>query len=134
MAKNKSKNQIIIPSNIFPKPTVEEMWVAWILLDFFKRDIIFVERNNIKTPDFCIDGIFWELKSPVGNGNKTIENLLRSASKQSKNIILSLKRTKIRQNRAVSDVCKFLSYDHYGINRVLIIAKNKNIIDLRKKR
>lgn len=110
------------------------MWVAWILLDFFKRDIIFVERNNIKTPDFCIDGIFWELKSPVGNGNKTIENLLRSASKQSKNIILSLKRTKIRQNRAVSDVCKFLSYDHYGINRVLIIAKNKNIIDLRKKR
>ena len=122
--------RILIPSKMNPKPSEEEMRVAWILLGHFKEDVAFVERCNIKTPDFKISGRFWELKSPIGNGARTIDNILRDATKQSKNIILNLSRCKLPQQQAISKAKNYLKINHRGIDRVLLVTKSGKIIDI----
>ena len=134
MDKEGASPSIIIPKNLNPRPFDEEIWVAWILLDFFQTDIIFVERNNTKTPDFKIKNQYWELKSPKDTSSKTIENLLRNATKQSKNIIISLKRTSMKPDKVISNINSFISKSPSKINRVILITKNKKIIDVIQKR
>lgn len=41
-----------------------------------------------KKADFIMNSMEWEMKSPQSNGARTIEHAVRSASKQSENIIL----------------------------------------------
>lgn len=48
---------VIVPENVFPKPSAREMSAAYILLAYFKSDIKFVPRSNQKTPDFLINGL-----------------------------------------------------------------------------
>ena len=45
-----------------------------LLLDYFDTDITCINPGAGKTPDLRIKGIEWELKSPQGDGVKTIEN------------------------------------------------------------
>ena len=48
------KYNIIIPENVYPKPTLREISAAYILAEYFKADIKFIPRSNQKTPDFLI--------------------------------------------------------------------------------
>jgi len=43
------------------------------------------------------------LKSPLGNGKKTIENNMRTARKQSKNLAMDFSRMKLHQTKALSN-------------------------------
>lgn len=113
-----------------PWPSAKELKVATILSDFFKADVAFVERNNNKTPDFLINEKYWELKSPVGNGARTIDNVLRDATKQSDNIVLDLSFCKMNQQRAIARAKRYISVNSRGISRLIIIKKDGGAIDI----
>ena len=70
---SKSGYSVIVPKELYPKPSNREMTAAYILIDFFNSDIEFVIRNDNKTPDFLIDNRYWELKSPTGNGKNVVK-------------------------------------------------------------
>lgn len=78
-----------------PRPEPHEIHVAGILADHFKTDIEFVLRSNQRTPDFLIDGVVWELKSPTGTGKNNIQRQLQDARHQSKNVIIDASRSKM---------------------------------------
>lgn len=42
----KTKNRVIIPVNLKPYPTVEEVSAAYILAEYFGCDVEFVMRRN----------------------------------------------------------------------------------------
>ncbi len=84
----KNEYSVIVPREVNPKPSAREMSAAYILNDFFKSDVKFVVRNDNKTPDFLIKGLYWELKSPTGNGKYNLQHALRNAAKQSENIVI----------------------------------------------
>ena len=126
-----SQPKIIIPANFKPHPSSEEISVAYILMNYFNCNIEFVERNNNKTPDYKIKNQYWELKSPRGDGKRTIDNILRSATKQSSNIILNLQLCRMDQRRAINKVKQYLKINHNGINRLLIITKTKLVLDIK---
>ena len=65
---------IIIPAEVQPGPSPKELSAARILLEYFKKDIVFVSRKNNRTPDFLIDGLFWELKTPTGTGKYNLQH------------------------------------------------------------
>jgi hypothetical protein len=102
---------------------------ALILAVHFKTDVTFLRPQSRKTSDIEINGIKWEIKSPRGSSKKTIENNLRTARKQSRNIVLDLRRIKLHQKRAASRTNFFLSGPH-KFKRVLIITKAAKVIEI----
>lgn len=89
-----AKNSVIIPKDVFPKPSTKEISAAYILLDYFCTDVKFVARSKNRTPDFLINKEYWELKTPTGNGKYNIQHALRKAVAQSNNIIIDARFSK----------------------------------------
>ena len=102
-----------------------------LLLDYFNTDITCINPGFGKTPDIRIKGIDWELKSPQGDGVKTIENILKKATKQSNNIILDFSRIKMNGNQALSRTRHYLHNNKHRIKRLIIITKNHKVIDFK---
>jgi hypothetical protein len=119
--------EVIIKTDLKDRPKDHELSAALILARYFKSDVIFLRPNIDKTPDIEVNGTKWEIKSPKGNSKKTIENNLRTARKQSKNIIIDLRRTKLHQTRALNRINYFLSKGH-RFKKVLIITKSNIVI------
>ena len=94
----------IIPFGAHPED--HEIEIAKILNKYGKNVefLIPLDIKNTRTPDIKMDGLFWEIKSPKGSSSRTIENNLRCALRQSKNIIIDLRRIKIDETRAISQI------------------------------
>ena len=84
-----------------------------------------------KTPDFIMDGIIWEAKSPQGKKLITIERALHRAARQSRNIVLDLRRMTLRDDQMKKFVQKQFALSR-SILRLKIILKSEQIIDFCK--
>jgi hypothetical protein len=96
------------------------------------KDIIFIkpsESKGIHRPDFRMDGLEWELKSPTGRSKRTIENNFRDAVKQSRYIIFDLRRIQLTDDVATNQVKKEFSVRKY-LKRLLIIHKNGTLEEI----
>lgn len=125
---SKKEFSVIVPKSVFPKPSVREMPAAYILLDYFKTDIKFIPRSNQKTPDFLIDGLHWELKTPIGTGKYNIQHLLHSAVQQSKNIIVDARFSRMHLTRIISELKRHSTLTTKGIKNLIVITKARRII------
>jgi hypothetical protein len=105
--------------------------------EFFNKlgiDIEFLARNydkGVRTPDIKMNGVLWEIKAPIGNGKYTIIHAFKKATHQSENIIFDLRRSKMRQLKAVSQLQKQFDFIR-KIKRLLIITKHGQILDFKK--
>lgn len=124
------KYKIIVDTSKNNRPKDHEMLVAILLAEYFKRDVIFLRPGVLGTPDLNIDGVLWEIKSPLGNSKKTIENNLRSARKQSSNIVIDLSRTSMNYYKAVSGIKAYLNTNNHDIKQLKVVTKSKKIIDI----
>ena len=107
-----------------------ELNALLIIQDYFSCDIICLCASSHKSPDIKIKNETWELKSPIGDGAKTIENILRKAETQSRNIILDFSRIKMDERQALSRTKYYLKNEkHHQIKKLLIITKKHKIID-----
>ena len=125
---SKKEFSVIVPKSVFPKPSTREMSAAYILLDYFKTDIKFIPRSNQKTPDFSINGLRWELKTPIGAGKYNIQHLLHSAVQQSKNIIVDARFSKMHLTRIISELKRHSTLTTKGIKNLIVITKSRKII------
>ncbi|MBR3628291.1 MAG: hypothetical protein IKN42_05545 [Elusimicrobia bacterium] len=119
----------IIPFGVFVEQ--HELDVAKVL-NKLGKDVEFILPSRVKfsrTPDIKMDGLLWEIKSPKGSSSRTIENNLRTALKQSKNIIIDLRRIKIDETKAISQIAKQFKYSKL-IRKIIIIKQNKEILDI----
>lgn len=124
------KYKVIIKTDLADVPKDHELSAAVILAYHFKTDAVFLRPERKKTPDIEAGGARWEIKSPKGNGKKTIDNNLRAAHKQSRNIVLDLRRAKLHQSKAVARINYYLSAGPHKIKYLKIIAKTHKIIDI----
>lgn len=122
--------KVIVETGQKDYPHDHEMSVALLLAEYFKMDVIFLRPGHQKTPDLDIDGTLWEIKSPLGNAKKTMENNLRSARKQSSNIIIDLSRTHMNYHKAISRVNAYLRTENHNITQLKIVTKSLKIIDI----
>jgi hypothetical protein len=96
-------------------------------------DITFVvpDRHiHRKTADIKMIGKFWEIKSPTGKSNRTIENNLRLAIKQSKNIVLDLRRMdgRVPAKKHLTEIQKQFDLSK-AIKHLLIITRQEEVIE-----
>ena len=126
----KKKYEVMVKTDIKDRPKDHEMSAALILANYyFKADVTFLRPESNKTPDIEKDGKKWEIKSPMGSSKKTIENNLRMARKQSKHIVIDLRRIKMHKVRAIARTNYFLSKQKQ-IKRVIVITKDQKIVDI----
>jgi hypothetical protein len=91
-----------------------------------------VQRKGAHTPDLKMLGFKWELKSPRSNGKYTIEHSFRSALKQSPNIIFDIRGSKMPQQKCISEIERRFN-DFKKVNKVMIITKHRELLDLKSK-
>lgn len=83
------------------------------------EDVELVKKSrtpHTKSPDIVMRGMDWEMKSPTGKTKRPIERIMHRAARQSENIIIDLRRTKILDKDLVTFLEKFLvKYVQYVI-------------------
>ena len=97
-------------------------------------DVELIPASNIEgvhTPDIKMDGLKWEMKAPLGEGNQLMENTTQRALRQSQNIIIDLRHTKRHQTKCLRELEKqFLNKK--GIKRLKVITKSGKTLDFEK--
>lgn len=116
--------------------SVQEKRVADYVAIHLGLDVLFLVPNRQKgtsTPDIEMAGLRWEIKSPSGKSSRTIENNLRSALRQSANIILDLR----QMDGRIPTKKLLLDAEHRFINakkisRLIVITKEQKHVDFRR--
>lgn len=119
--------RVIVPMALSPKPTDREMAIAYVMAEFFQKDVYFVVRAGHRTADYFIDRRYWELKSPTGDGKRTIQHALQKAARQSENVIIDLYWLKMGYTRAINRIAyeaKFIP----KIKRLVVVSRTGKVL------
>ena len=106
-------------------------------IDFFLKigkNVEVLSQSNTKkqsSPDIEFDGLVWEMKSPTSSNRRTIENRVREAARQSRNIIFDLRRVKKFSDKAEKEVLKQYELSS-NIRKLIIIKKSGKRLDFNK--
>jgi hypothetical protein len=98
------------------------------------KDVKFLapkNRDRVKTPDIEMDGLKWEIKAPISSGSRVVEHALRSATKQSPNVIIDLRRCKLTDERAMRQITHEADKRQSTLKMLKVITKAKEAIDLK---
>ncbi len=128
---SKKPGKIIIPVGMKPRPRQHEIEVAEILAGHFGVDVEFIPTTNRSTPDFLIDGILWELKSPTGTGKNNIERQLKYAWHQSPNVIIHAGRSKMHGAKIRREVERQFRIVK-SVKRLLFISKDDKVVEIKR--
>lgn len=87
---------------------------------------------NVRNADFFMDGLVWESKCPAGDSTRmTIDRILHKAARQSENIVIDLRRTRLPDQQSLLCIEKRLKLSR-RIRRILVITKQERLVDFRK--
>lgn len=125
--KDMQNYRVVVKTSLEDAPKDHEMSAAIILAYHFKTDVTFLRPQASRTPDLYINGIKWEVKSPIGQGKRTIDNNFSEARRQSNNIVIDLRRIKMHQSKADARMRFYLSTPHH-FKRVIVITKSKKVV------
>ena len=87
--------------------------------------------KGLRMPDIMINSVPWEIKSPTGNGKHTIKHNLQNATHQSNNVIIDLRRCKLPEDQALSEIQRRFDLSK-RIRNMKVITADEKIIDLNK--
>ena len=109
----------------------EEFAIEFLLERGFNIELIApVNTPKNKNPDFLIDNVPWELKSPITKNKKTIQRLIKETNRQSSRIIVDIRRIRLNEEMAIS----ILEYEFRKSHRVreLMILTSSAILRYKK--
>ena len=121
------KYNVIVPTDVNPKPESFEISAAAIVAEHFKSDAKFIKRTQTKTADITVGNIMWEIKSPTGRGKRNIQHQFYRALKQSPNIIFDARRSKIHITKIRRELEKQYQMSK-SIKRLVLITKEKKVV------
>lgn len=83
-----------------------------------------VHGEGVKNPDFYLDGVLYEAKSPEGAGGSTISNQFAKARKQAQRLVIDLQRCGLPDDVALQQIARrfhgqkrireVIAFDHLG--------------------
>ena len=125
---------VCVPSSLKQYPAPQELEAAWIIANHYNCLVKFltpIEGYKIKTADFVIKGVLWELKSPISSSRRRcVSGSLDRASEQSKNIIFDARKTQLDDVVIETQLVNELEKRH-SIKRLIMITKKHKIIELK---
>ncbi len=122
------KSQIIIPAGMRPWP--HELRVADILA-LAGHVVEFLPTRSQKTADILLDGIEYEIKSPLTDNPKKIIRNVKRALQQSRNVIIDSSRIRGMRDDTLRKLLVSRAKDQKTLKRLLLITKWGQIIDIK---
>ena len=122
-----AKRGIVDISNLLTPPEKHELATANYFADMGK-DVTFILPSNIPDnhrPDFLMNGIEWEVKSPAGKSKRSIAKRFTEALSQSQNIIFDLRRSSLSDDVCINQLERL--YEKKHIKRLMVITKTKEL-------
>lgn len=120
-------------------PNSDEKKIAELLAEKFGKEVLFVPRVNfpqgIKTPDFQIDGEYYDLKTLQANASDTtIYQRVKKGKGQSNNFLIDISKSRLSDETVDNQIKAVYTSKHTSfVNKLLIIKDSKIIRAVRKK-
>lgn len=98
-----------------------------------RGDIEFIPRittQGMKTPDIVMGGVQWEMKSPRTNSVKSLQKVLRRATRQSPNVIIDSSRMKGISDAEVEKELRRIVPFIKALKRLVLVTKGRDVLDL----
>ena len=89
------------------------------------------EGEHQSSADVEIDGIEWEMKSPVSNSLSNIQKTLRKAAHQSSCIIYDSQRVKNLTDQQIERELRKQAVALRSVKHVIFVTKKRNLIDIK---
>lgn len=121
----------IIPNGVVLKNHENATVVFLTELGFDVELIPKINIEGVHTPDIIINGVKWEMKAPIGEGNSLMKNTIQKAVKQSPNIMIDLRRTKRHQTKCLRELEKQFDKSKF-IKSLKVITKSGRVLDFKK--
>jgi hypothetical protein len=128
------KSQVIISQSISPPPENHEVSAAWILARHYNCTIEFLKPlggYKVRTPDFVMKALEWEVKSPLGDKKRTIRNNLDIAKEQSPNIVIDTRRTKLKDDWIEAELRRQINIKK-RIYCIIMIGKDESVVEIQR--
>ena len=125
------KNGKIIPNGVILE---QHEYRTVVFLTERGFDVELIPKSNktgVHTPDIVIAGEKWEMKAPKGEEKYLIPNTIQKAIKQSRNIIIDLRRVRRDQTKCIYELKKEFNKSH-SIKKLKIIIKSNEVLDFEK--
>ena len=114
-----------------------EKEIANIIAKGTGKDIKMVPRitfpQNIQTPDYLIDGIKFDLKTPLGNGKNTLYGMVKSKKKQANNFVICADKTALSMDEIEQQIQGIYSSRNTAFADIIILVKNQEIVKIYKR-
>jgi len=131
MVKRQRVGNIIIPGGM-TQPETHEYATARVFTRAGK-DVEFLQPSRTRgsrTADLKIDGLLWEMKTPMGKTKKTVANALRRAVKQSSNVIIDTRQMKLSDEIIKKELLRNVPLTK-SLKRLVIVSKESQIVSLK---
>ena len=112
----------IIPNGVVLK-THENATVVFLTEQGY--DIELIPKSNVTgvhSPDIIMNRLKWEMKAPKGEGKYLINNTIQKAVKQSRNVIIDLRRAKRHQSKCLREIENEFKRSN-SVDRIIVITK-----------
>ncbi len=120
--------EIIIKSGIdvweHERRTAQALANAGFTVSFLKRN----NEEHVRTPDVIIDGVLWEMKSPISSRLTKIQKTLRQAIHQSPNVIYDSQRIKNLNDNQIQRELEKWAGQFKAMKRLIFVNKKREII------
>ena len=123
---------VVIPDGY--KISTAEREAAWILANHYKTIVRILRPTGgymEKTADFIINDFRFELKTPTSAHVRSVEKLIRQATKQSENVIIDSRMTRIIEKRII-EICIDRLAHIKKLRRIVLIVNKKKVLDFFK--
>ena len=128
IVKRSQRGKVIIPGGV--RPWAHELRVAGILALAGHSVEFLPATGNLKTADILLDGVEYEMKSPLTDNPKKIIRNVKRALQQSPNVILDSSRIKGMRDDAIRRLLTNRARDQKTLKNLLFITKRGQIIDI----
>lgn len=125
--KKQKRSQVIIPAGVAPWP--HELRVARIL-SLAGHVVEFLPPSRTKTADILLDGVEFEMKSPITSNPKKIIRNIKRALQQSRNVIIDSARIKGMRDDILRRLLINRAKDQKMLKKLLFVTKQGQIIDI----
>ena len=114
-----------------------EKEIANIIAKETGKDIKMVPRitfpQNIQTPDYLIDGIKFDLKTPLGNGKNTLYGMVKSKKRQANNFVICADKTALSIDEIEQQIQGIYTSKNTSFVDTIILVKNEEIVKIYKR-
>lgn len=120
--------------NVIFRPTEREREVGELIARMLGRHVIHVPEvhnpNSVKTPDYLIDGVRWDLKEIEKTGKNNIDNAIAGKKEQARSFIIDVTKTPMGIDDVYSKIDRIYFNRHREWVENIILVKDKEIIDI----